>query len=169
MNEATRLPDVTKFVQAVDDFSVYAGRLVFQPPFWMIYPTKDWKHFESAGVFIYRTCRKYIDEAHKDLLSSGAYKQTILGQYLERKDLFNLSMSDVVSVMSEFLIGGVDTVQTPTHSFKSHFLLYPIIFMIYKNRRPFLYTICCMSLAPKRIYNRICTMRSVQSWSQVSQ
>lgn len=114
MNEATRLPDVTKFVQAVDDFSVYAGRLVFQPPLWKIYPTNDWKHFESAGVFIYRTCRKYIDEAHRDLFSSEAYKQTILGQYLKRKDLFNFSMNDVVSVMSEFLIGGVDTVQTPS-------------------------------------------------------
>jgi hypothetical protein len=54
MDETTRLPDVTKFVQAVDDFSVYAGRLVFQPPIWKIYPTKDWIAFENAGIFIYK-------------------------------------------------------------------------------------------------------------------
>jgi hypothetical protein len=58
----------------------------------------------------WRVCRKYIEEAYKELLSTDDIKKTILGQYLERKHLYNLSINDVISVMSEFLIGGVDTV-----------------------------------------------------------
>lgn len=54
MDERVREPNVTKFVHAIDEFSVYAGRLAFSAPIWKIYPTKDWVAFENAGVFIYK-------------------------------------------------------------------------------------------------------------------
>ena len=60
MDERSRLPEVAEFVQAVDDFSVYAGRLVFQPPVWKIYPTEDWIAFEKAGNIIYRYLNKIL-------------------------------------------------------------------------------------------------------------
>jgi len=65
-------------------------------------------------IFLSSECRKYIEEAEVAIKNSDqakANKATILGQYLDRKDMFNLSTNDVVSVMSEFLIGGVDTVR----------------------------------------------------------
>ncbi len=46
--------NVTKLIKAIDEFSVYAGRLFFSPPFWKIYPTSDWKLFEQSGVIIYK-------------------------------------------------------------------------------------------------------------------
>ncbi len=54
MDKRTRAANVTEFVQAVDDFSVYSGRLVFSAPLWKVYATEDWTSFEKAGVFMYR-------------------------------------------------------------------------------------------------------------------
>jgi len=46
-------PDIIKFVNSVSDFTVYAGRLIFQLPLWKIYSTKDWKTFQTASKFVY--------------------------------------------------------------------------------------------------------------------
>jgi hypothetical protein len=46
--------DIIKFVHSVSDFTVYAGRLLFQLPLWKLYPTKDWKKFEEASTFVYK-------------------------------------------------------------------------------------------------------------------
>ena len=45
--------EIIKFVNSVSDFTVYAGRLVFQLPVWKYYATKDWKKFQEASQFVY--------------------------------------------------------------------------------------------------------------------
>lgn len=54
MDDETRTESVRILNQAIDEFSVYAGRLFFQAPFWKIYPTKDWVIFEKTGTIIYK-------------------------------------------------------------------------------------------------------------------
>ena len=45
--------DIVEFVNAVNNFTVYAGRLLFQMPLWKIYPTKDWKLFLKSTKLAY--------------------------------------------------------------------------------------------------------------------
>ena len=55
LNENSSLnQNVMQLIKAIDEFSIYAGRLFFSPPFWKIYPTSDWKSFERSGAFIYK-------------------------------------------------------------------------------------------------------------------
>ncbi len=60
MDQRVRDENVSKFVQAIDEFSVYAGKLAFSPPIWKIYATKNWIEFEKAGNFIYKYIKKHV-------------------------------------------------------------------------------------------------------------
>ena len=53
MDERTRFPNATKFVNSVNDFTLYAGRLLFQLPVWKLYANEDWKAFEASTTFVY--------------------------------------------------------------------------------------------------------------------
>lgn len=134
LNEDTRSQNVLELNKAIDEFSEYAGRLFFSAPFWKIYPTKDWLLFEKPGVFIYKfnffiknikihyfkllfyefnsEVRRYINDAYQYHLrnKSNEMKQTVLGQYLEKMDKYNLTIDDIIGTMAEILIGSIDTV-----------------------------------------------------------
>lgn len=105
---------VEELVNAIEVFFIQLGRLSFSFPFWQFYPTKDWKKFEKAGTFIYDVVRGYIkyaqDMLDNDESMSKSKKKSILAEFLSRKEKYNLCLEDVVSIMTDFLIAGVDTV-----------------------------------------------------------
>ena len=37
-------------------------------------------------------------------------KQTVLGQYLDKMDKYDLTIDDIIGTMAEILIGSIDTV-----------------------------------------------------------
>lgn len=47
--------DAIEFVNSVNNFTVYAGRLIFQLPWWKIYPTDDWKEFVKASKYVFKS------------------------------------------------------------------------------------------------------------------
>ncbi len=49
--------EAIEFVNSVNNFTVYAGRLIFQLPLWKIYPTKDWKIFVKSTKCAYEYTR----------------------------------------------------------------------------------------------------------------
>ena len=48
-------------------------------------------------------------------------KQTFLGQMLDKREKYNLELNDIVAVMCDLIIGGVDTTSTSIH-----YLLYEL-------------------------------------------
>ncbi len=64
--------------------------------------------------------KRYIQEA-QDNLASFESKKTILGQFLERKEKYGLEINDIVAIMTDLLIAGVDTTATA-----HYFLLYEL-------------------------------------------
>ena len=58
--------------------------------------------------FYLRNVCKYINQAQKQLQISQ--KNTILCQLLEKMEKYNLNQDDVISIMTDLIIGGVDTV-----------------------------------------------------------
>lgn len=109
---------MTEFVNNVEAFFVSFGLLAFAPPFWKIYPTKDWKMFEKHGRLVYQQVTDYLKEAQenweKNKNEEGA-KNTILGQFLSRREKYNLELADIVSIMTDLLIAGVDTTSISTY------------------------------------------------------
>jgi cytochrome P450 len=106
---------VREVVNAIEEFFVQLGRLAFSFPFWRFYPTSDWRKFEKAGTFIYSIVRKYIERAQQDLAEKAEKnitdngKKSILEEFLLRKEKYDLKLEDVVSIMTDFLVAGVDT------------------------------------------------------------
>jgi cytochrome P450 len=124
LNEETRSNNVTQLHLSIDEFSVYCGRLFFQAPLWKIWPNHDWKMFEKSGKFIYSQVKHYITEAYDYHLKHETktnVKQTVLSQYLEKIDKYNLTIDDVISIMAELLIGSIDTTSATLH-----YLLYEL-------------------------------------------
>lgn len=103
--------NVREVVNAIEEFFVQLGRLAFSFPFWRFYPTSDWRKFEKAGTFIYSIVRKYIERAQRDLAEKKieTEKKSILEEFLLRKEKYDLKLEDVVSIMTDFLVAGVDT------------------------------------------------------------
>ena len=54
VDEKKRLDDVNKLVTCINIFFIQAGRLIFSPPIWKLYPTKDWVEFETASRYIFK-------------------------------------------------------------------------------------------------------------------
>jgi len=124
LNENERSHRVTRLHESIDEFSVYCGRLFFQTPLWKIFATKDWQLFENSGTFIYSEVKRYILEAyeyHCLTKNIGLLKQTVLSQYLDKIDKYNLTIDDVISIMAELLIGSIDTTAATLH-----YLLYEL-------------------------------------------
>lgn len=67
---------------------------------------------------MFRKTGEYIHNAYEDLKKNNA-KQTILKEFLLRKDKHGLTTDDVVGLMTDFLMAGVDTVIT--NSFRLEF------------------------------------------------
>nr|QEV83802.1 cytochrome P450 [Brachionus rotundiformis] len=120
VDEKKRLADVDQLVTCINTFFIQAGRLLFSPPVWKYYPTKDWVEFEQASRYIYKKTGEYIHNAYEDL-SNNHGKQTILKEFLVRKDKHGMSTDDVVGLMTDFLMAGVDTTATAIH-----YLLYDL-------------------------------------------
>lgn len=99
---------VSDMVNAIEEFFVRLGRLSFSFPFWRIFPTSDWRKFEKAGTFIYSMVRKFIKNAQFSESESES-KKSILGEFLARKEKYGLELEDVVAIMTDFLVAGVDT------------------------------------------------------------
>jgi hypothetical protein len=109
--------EVTDLVNSIELFFIQLGRLAFSFPFWQFYPTKDWRLFEKSGKFIYDIVRKHIKTAQLKLDAADCVvgvdstkKKSILAEFLSRKDKYDLDLEDVVAIMTDFLIAGVDTV-----------------------------------------------------------
>lgn len=105
---------IRDLVNNIEDFFVYLGRLSFSFPFWRLFPTSDWRKFEKAGTFIYSQVRKYIEQAQRQLAQKSLSgqddsKKSILEEFLARKEKYGLELEDVVSIMTDFLVAGVDT------------------------------------------------------------
>nr|QUF59382.1 cytochrome p450 CYP3047B1 [Brachionus angularis] len=113
LDETTRLADISRLVKEIDTFFEYAGRLIFSVPIWKLYPTKEWLVFEDSARFILKTVWEYIRKAH-DSINDDNYneKKTVLKEFLERKELYGLDTVDVVGLMTDFIIAGVDTSAT---------------------------------------------------------
>jgi cytochrome P450 len=113
MNEKTRTAYTTSLVKSIERFFILTGQLSFSFPFWHFFPTKDWREFEKTGAFVYKTVKNFIQEA-KDKLENqnpnNPHKKTILSRFLERKDNYGLEVDDIVSIMIDLMIAGVDTV-----------------------------------------------------------
>ncbi len=111
VDEKTRDPNVTEFVNRIEEFFVLFGKVSFALPVWKFYPTKDWKAFENNGKYIYSVVNDYIDRAQEKMKSDPVNKEknTVLSQYLERREKYGLTMKDVLAIMTDFLIAGVDT------------------------------------------------------------
>lgn len=54
LDERARTAEMTKLIQAVDEFFEYSGKLSFQLPLYRIYPTKMWKKFVIAADIVYK-------------------------------------------------------------------------------------------------------------------
>jgi len=113
MNEKTQTAYTTSLVKSIERFFILTGQLSFSFPFWHFFPTKDWREFEKTGTFVYKTVKNFIQEA-KDKLANqnpnNPHKKTILSRFLERKDKYGLEVDDIVSIMIDLMIAGVDTV-----------------------------------------------------------
>ena len=113
MDEKSRAPNAAEFVENIETFFIYFGRVTFSLPIWRFYPTTDWKLFEKSGRYIYKVVTEYIEEA-KAKLEKGVVdnkdKYTILSQFLSRREKHNLDMKDIVAIMTDFIMAGVDTV-----------------------------------------------------------
>jgi hypothetical protein len=103
---------VTEFIEDINQFLINFGKLVFSAPIWKLYPTQDWRRFEIAGKNIHRISAEFINQAQKDLdtNTSKLSKNNILSQTLERREKYGLSMKEIVALMADLLIGGVDSV-----------------------------------------------------------
>lgn len=108
---------IRDLVNAIETFFIQLGRLAFSFPFWRFFPTSDWRKFEKAGLLIYSIVRKYIEQAAQRLkdgstttvdVASGN-KKSILEEFLTQKEKYGLEIEDVVSIMTDFLVAGVDT------------------------------------------------------------
>lgn len=100
---------MTELVKNIETFFIQIGRLLWSPPLWRIYATEDWIKFEKAGRYVYRVAGDYIRQAQ--LNAENSEKRTVLKEFLARKEKYGLTIQDVVSIMTDFLIGGVDTVK----------------------------------------------------------
>ncbi len=111
VDEKTRDPNVTEFVNRIEEFFVAFGRVGFALPTWKYFPTKEWKNFEYHGRHVYKVVDKYIERAQEKMKSDPVNKDksTVLSQYLERREKYGLTMKDVLAIMTDFLIAGVDT------------------------------------------------------------
>ena len=63
----------------------------------------------------YRNVCKFILNAQEQIENGNNsdkrnQKNTVLCQLLERRDKFNLKLEDFISIMTDLIIGGVDTV-----------------------------------------------------------
>ncbi|CAF0921763.1 unnamed protein product [Brachionus calyciflorus] len=127
VDESKRLEDVSKLVTCINTFFIQAGRLLFSPPIWQYYPTKDWIEFETASRYIFKKTGEYINKAYNDLNNNTSSlcphhkKQTVLREFLERKEKYGLDTNDVIGLMTDFLMAGVDTTATAIH-----YLLYDL-------------------------------------------
>jgi hypothetical protein len=112
LDPATRSSNVTEFIEDINQFLINFGKLVFSAPIWKLYPTQDWRRFEVAGKNIHRLSAEFVRVAQEKLDSnqSEVSKNNILSQMLERKEKYGLSMKEIVALMADLLIGGVDSV-----------------------------------------------------------
>jgi cytochrome P450 len=112
VDENKRDPTTDEFVKRIDEFFVLFGILAFQPPIWKYYPTKDWKAFEAHGRFIYSRVFEYIKRAQDKIEKEGAVnkaKTTVLSQYLSQREKYGIEMNDILAIMNDFLVAGMDT------------------------------------------------------------
>ena len=126
IDEKTRAPNTDEFVRVIEEFFVTLGLLLFSSPLWRYYPTKDWKKFEKLGLYIYGTVTKFIQEAQDEMAKDPEKsKDTILGQFMARQEKSKLELKDIVSIMTDLLIAGVDTTSTSLYHLMYELALNP--------------------------------------------
>jgi hypothetical protein len=109
INEEKKDPQINEFVENVDKFLHTFGNLSFLPPLWKIYPTKEFKEFMSSATFIYNYISEHLNKAIETMdVEENKNKNTILHQFLNGKH--KLELKDIVALMADFIIAGVDTV-----------------------------------------------------------
>lgn len=126
-HQVNQQENIRELVNAIEVFFVQLGRLSFSFPFWRFFATSDWRKFEKAGTFIYSMVRKYIEQAAQRQQSAQKSltpqvstsipttatdeqnKKSILEEFLARKEKYGLELEDVVAIMTDFLVAGVDT------------------------------------------------------------
>ena len=60
--------------------------------------------------FLRNVCKHIVSAQEQMEKTEMKTKNTVLCQLLERKEKYNLKLEDVISIMTDLIIGGVDTV-----------------------------------------------------------
>nr|ATW72314.1 cytochrome p450 CYP3047A3 [Brachionus calyciflorus] len=114
INAERRSPEILQLLTSIIDYGILTSQLYYTVPIWRIYRNKIWNEFEKTSDFIFNFTRKFVEESYNTLKKSPVKENhTMLQQFLLTKT--NLNFKEIVSIMSEFLLGSFDTTATTIH------------------------------------------------------
>nr|QUF59381.1 cytochrome p450 CYP3047A1 [Brachionus angularis] len=116
INPNKRQQVIDDLITNIEKYSILTSKLFYSFPLWRLYRNSVWVEFEQVSDFIFDFTRKYVEESFKLMKEqNNNQNQTMLQQYIKNQDKINLKLEELVSVMSEFLLGAFDTSSTTLH------------------------------------------------------
>nr|QEV83791.1 cytochrome P450 [Brachionus rotundiformis] len=114
INPDRRSPEILKLFKSIKEYGDLTSQLFYNIPIWKYFRTKLWKEFENTSDYVYDFTRKYVTESYNYVKNlNEKAKHTMLQQFLLNNN--NLSVDDIISIMSEFLLAAFDTTATTLH------------------------------------------------------